>query len=163
MVVLEATQVRGAVAALEHAVHGSFQREGLGLEPEAVPEQHGRRKDRPDGVGGVLPGDVRGGAVDGFVEAHGAAQAGGGQQAQRAGQHGGLVAEDVAEEVLRQHHVEIAGPRDEGHGEAVHVGMGDLHRGIGGSQLVHDLAPEARGLQHIGLVHGDQAPPAGGG
>ena len=68
-------------------------------------------------VGDPLPRDVGRGAVDGLEQARGRrlAERGAGQHPERAGDHRGLVAEDVAEHVLGEDHVEVARGGDELH------------------------------------------------
>ena len=81
------------------------------------------------------------------------AERGAGQHPERARDHRRLVAEDVAEHVLGDDHVEVARRGDE------------LHRGVSTSSVLeldvrvllrrdaaHDLAPQAAGLEHVGLV-----------
>ena len=77
---------------------------------ERVPQQHRRAQDGRVGIGDAASGDVGRRAVDGLVQAAApaCAERGGGQQAQRAGQHRGLVGEDVAEHVLGDDDVEVA-------------------------------------------------------
>ena len=128
---------------------------------EGVAEHHGHRQDGGDGVGLVLAGDVRSGAVDGLIQAGGGVpDRGGGQQADGAGDHGGLVGEDVPEHVLGDHHVELAGVPDELHGAVVHQHVLIGHVGVFLRQPVHHLPPQAAGLQHVGLVHAGHLVPA---
>ena len=72
------------------------------------------------------PGDVGRGAVDRLVQAAVAvvpvarfAERGAGHQAHRASQHGGLVGEQVAEQVVGDHHVELGWPIQQVHGQRV--------------------------------------------
>ena len=71
----------------------------------------------------------------------------------RAGQHRGLVGEDVAEQVLGEDHVEVARRGDE-----LHRGVVDEHvleldvRELLRVHAHHRLAPQPAGLQHVGLV-----------
>src|ERR671921_2179092 len=85
-------------------------------------EHHRRREYRRVGVRRFLARYVRRRAVDGLVEAGraGLAQRSRRQQAHRAWEHGGLVGEDVAEEVLGQDHVEPPRLPDEEHRGGVH-------------------------------------------
>ena len=69
------------------------------------------------GLAFVLACNVGGGAVDRLVEAGGGIADGGGwQQADGAGDHARLIGENVAEHVLSNHHVELAGVFHELHG-----------------------------------------------
>src|SRR3712207_269466 len=80
------------------------------------------REDGRVGVGETLARDVWGGAMDGLVDAGGGwgSEGGGREHAHRAGEHGGLVGEDVAEEVLGEHYVESFGVPDQEHRGGVH-------------------------------------------
>ena len=92
--------------------------------------------------------------MDRLVEAGGGIADGGGwQQADGAGDHARLIGENVAEHVLSNHHVELAGVFHKLHGAVVHQHILVLHVGILLRQPVHDGAPQAGGFQHIGLVH----------
>ena len=129
--------------------------------------QHERhRQDGGQRVGLVLAGDVGGAAVHRLVHAYLAAEAGRRQHADGAGEHGGLVAQDVAEHVGGDDDVELPGVADELHGAVVHQHVVELHVAV--TLLVadarHHLAPQLGGFQHVGLVHrGHPAPPAAGG
>ncbi len=104
--------------------------------------------------------------MDGLEEAGIAvgAEAGRGQHAQRSRQHRRLVAEDVAEEVLGDDHVELRGPRDELHRGVVDEQVVERDVGVVGGDGGDDLAPEPRGLEHVCLVHrGDPRRAAVGG
>ena len=106
--------------------------------------------------------------MDGLVDAvalalavRDAAQAGAGQQPDAARDDGGLVADDVAEQVAgHDDAVESARVLDHEHGGAVDELVVQLQ--LGELLLKHlgdDLAPQAAGGQHVGLV---QAPDLGG-
>ena len=92
--------------------------------------------------------------MDRLIQAPGAvAQTGRGDHADRAGDHGGLVGDDVAEHVLGNDDVELAGVLDNLHGTVVHEHLAVLHLGVLSLQAVHDRTPEAAGIQHVGLIH----------
>ena len=92
--------------------------------------------------------------MDGLIQAGGGvADGGGGQQADGAGDHRRLVRQDIAEHVLGDHHIELAGVPDQLHGGVVHQHVLIGHVGILFCQAVHHLPPQAGGLQHVGLVH----------
>ena len=75
------------------------------------------------------------------------------QHADRPGEHRRLVAEDVAEHVLGQDHLEVAGRRDQLHRGVVDEQVLELDiRELVAVNLAHDLAPEPAGLEHVGLV-----------
>jgi hypothetical protein len=83
-----------------------------------------------------------------------------GGQAEAPGRARGHVGEDVAEGVLRQEHVEL--PRREHELEAAVVDehVPELDVGVVGGDALHDLAPEPRGIEDVGLVHGGDVAPA---
>ena len=92
--------------------------------------------------------------MDGLIQAGGGvADGGGGQQADGAGDHRCLVRQDIAEHVLGDHHIELAGVPDQLHGGVVHQHILIGHVRILLGQAVHHLPPQAGGLQHVGLVH----------
>ena len=66
----------------------------------------------------------------------------GSQYADRACEHRGLVAQDVAEHVLGEEHVEAARGQDELHGRVVHEQVLELDSGVVACDLGHDLPPE---------------------
>ena len=81
------------------------------------------------------------------------AQAGAGQHPERAGDDRRLVAEDVAEHVLGEDHVEVARRGDELHRGRVDERVLELDvRELLGVHAVDDLAPEPARLQDVGLV-----------
>ena len=88
------------------------------------------------------------------------AQAGAGEEADAAGNNGGLVADDVAKQVAGDDDaVKGAGVLDHDHGSAVDELVGELELGeLVGKDLGDDLAPKAAGGQHVGLI---QAPHLG--
>ena len=92
--------------------------------------------------------------MDGLIQAAGAvAQRGGRDHADGAGDHRSLVGKDVAEHVLGDDDVELRGVLDDLHGAVVHEHLTVRDVRIFGLQPVHDRAPEAAGVQHVGLVH----------
>ena len=145
---------RGPQTSLQGPIHGRFYPRRVVRPGESVPEQHRRREDHRERVGDPLAGDVGRRAVDGLEDAGSVcARAGARQQPDRAGEHRRLVAEDVAEHVLGEDHVEVARGGDE------------LHRGVVDEQVLEldvrellavdahdDLAPQPAGLEHVGLV-----------
>ncbi len=105
------------------------------------------------GLADVAARDVRRRAVDRLVEAEPAgAEAGGRQHAERAGDHGGLVRQDVSEEVLGHDHVEATRLLHEQHGARVDQLVRERHVRVVLRHLFHDLDPELRHLQHVLLV-----------
>ena len=95
--------------------------------------------------------------MDGFVKTTGAvSQRGGGNHADGAGNHGGLVRENVAEHVFRDDYVKLTGILDNLHGAVVYQHVGQLHVRIFRRQLVHDLLPQTGRIQHVALFHAAQ-------
>ena len=125
-----------------------------------MPQQQRDAQDGAAGVGDAAPRDVRRGPVDGFIEPPTSVpERRRGQHAERAGEHRGLVGEDVAEQVLGQHHIEVARPAQQ-----VHRGRVDQHvvqrhaRELVADDTAAHLAPQARGLEHVRFVDlGDPA------
>ena len=131
------------------------QASGVLVLPEAVTQHHPHREQRRQGVRLARAGDVGSRPVHGLEQARPfLPQACRWEHPQRAGQHRRLVAEDVPEQVLGDDHVEVGGARDK------------LHRGVVDQQMVqfdafvlrrqpgNGLPPQARGLEHVRLVHG---------
>ena len=120
---------------------------------EAQVEHHRGAQDGRARVGEPLAGDVRRRAVDGLVEAHAAgADARARQHADAAGEHRRLVAEHVAEEVLGGDDVELLGVADELHGAVVHEHVAHLDVRVALRDPDGHGAPQARALEHVGLV-----------
>ncbi len=76
-----------------------------------------------------------------------------GQEAERAGEDAGFIAQDVAEQILGEQHVERRRIRDQAHGGEVDVQVLQGHVGILPADPAHGVAPELGDLQHVGLVH----------
>ena len=99
--------------------------------------------------------------MDGLIQPGGCVTDGcGWQQTDGAGDHAGLIREDVAKHIFRHHHVKLGGIPDQLHGGVVHQNILILHIGVLLRQAVHDGAPQAAGLQHVGLVHAGHLPTA---
>ena len=73
-------EVGGGDVVVEGGLYRVFEGFGFGVPAQEV-QEHASGQDRAEGVGNSLPGDVRGGAVDGFEErgAAGMNVAGGGE------------------------------------------------------------------------------------
>ena len=82
------------------------------------------------------------------------AHGGGRQHAQRTGDDGGLVGEDVTKNVAGEDDVELRRIAHQLHGGVVHVHMAQFHVGVVGVHFLHHGLPEAGGLQHVALFHG---------
>ena len=139
----------------ERTIDGRFYRRRLRLHARV----RGGASARPRGTsraGWRSPaGDVRRRAV------HGLEQPGRTRRAERcarehpdrAGQHRRLVAEDVAEHVLGEDHVEVTRRGDQPHRRVVDEQVLELDvRELRRVDLAHDLAPQTAGLEHVGLV-----------
>src|ERR1035437_7112132 len=84
----------------------------------------------------------------------GAADGGRGQHADRAGDDGGLVREDVAEEVFGEHDVEVARNVHQVHGHRVDELELERDRGVVLGDLGDGVSPELRDFEDVGLVDG---------
>ena len=83
------------------------------------------------------------------------------QHPDRAGDHRRLVAEDVAEHVLGDDHVEVARGGDELHRGVVDEQVLERHVGSRAATSTHDRAPQPRRLEHVGLVDARDLAPRG--
>ena len=68
----------------------------------------------------------------------------------------GLVGENVAEHIFRDDDVKLRRVLADLHGAVVHEHLAVLDLGVLGLQAVHDGAPQAAGVQHVGLIHTGQ-------
>src|SRR5207248_3060897 len=127
---------------------------------EPVAQQHGRRGDRPDRVSDVFAGQRRRRAVDRLEQPRAVAQRRGRQEPERSREHRGLIAQDVPEHVLREQDVDAGGVGDEPHRGVIHVGVLQRDLGVVRGHACHRFAPQLRRLEHVGLVHREQAPAA---
>ena len=82
-----------------------------------------------------------------------AAQGGRGQHADRAGEHGGFVAEDVAKQVAGEQHVELPRGAHQLHGGVIDIHVAHLHAAVIARHYIHPLPPELADIEHIGFVH----------
>ena len=103
------SEVGGAQTRSQRAFNGRFYSRRLAFQTQAVPQHHRGGEEHRQRVGGALPGDVgaepcTGSNMPGAIPA----QRGAREHPDRAGEHRGLVGEDVAEHVLRQDRVEVA-------------------------------------------------------
>ena len=110
------------------------------------------------GLAFPVPAMSGAGAVDGLVHAaRRRAERGGGQHADGAGELRRLVGEDVAEHVGGDDHVELPRRAHQLHGRVVHEHVRKRHIRVLRRHGVHRLAPQARALQHVRLVHAGHA------
>ena len=139
-------EIGGAEAALEHGVDRGLDARRVLRAAEAVAQHHRRREEGRERVGDALAGDVGRRAVDRLEEARLAlgAEARRGQHSQRAGQHRRLVAEDVAEEVLGDDHVEVGRARDELHRRVVDQQVVELDVGVVGGDAGRPTSRQRR-------------------
>src|SRR5215212_5292363 len=162
--------LRGRGAAAEVADFGAA-RDGLlergehplaGLRASDLFEHHGTRPDRARRVSYALTGDVQGGAVDRLEERGVLAlrvEVRGGGDPDTAGDCGGHLREDVAEEVGAHDHVEALGVEHEAGGEGVGVHEGGLDVRMLFADLAEDLVEEWHGYADaVGLRRPHEAP-----
>ncbi len=156
-------EVAGAEAGVDGTLNGGLDGIcGCGF-AEGVAQEHGDRKDLGDGVGDALAGDVGSGTAGGLIHAEvesvvtDLAEAGRGEHAERARDHGHFVGEDVAEEVFGDEDVEGVGPLDELHGGVVNIEVvhGDL--GVVGGDFVRGFTPEDGSGEDVGFIDGGEA------
>ena len=81
-------------------------------------------------------------------------QRGGRQHTDGAGQHGGFVGEDIAEDVAGGNHVKLFGRAYELHGGIVDVHMGELDIRVFFADFFKDFAPQFGGFQNVGFADG---------
>jgi len=151
--VFEALEVGSGDFIVKGSLHGFLQERGF-IAPAEKVEHHSSSKDRAERVRNSLPGDVGGRAVDGLEKrgASGMDVAGGGE-AESAGEFGGQVADDVAEEIVGDDDVELAGIANEFHGESVDVEVAGFDVGIFGANGFEGALPEIAGEGHgVGFV-----------
>ena len=95
--------------------------------------------------------------MDRLIQAAGAlAQRGGRHHADAAGDLAGLIGKNVPEHILGHNNIKLRGVFADLHGAVVHKHLTVFDLGVLGLQAVHDGAPQAAGVQHIGLVHTGQ-------
>ena len=95
--------------------------------------------------------------MDRLIQAAGSlAQRGGRHHADAAGDLAGLIGEDIPEHILGHNNIKLRGVFADLHGAVIHKHLAVLNLGVLGLQAVHDGAPQAAGVQHIGLVHTGQ-------
>jgi len=148
-----AVEVGSGDIVVEGGLDGVFQGFGFGAPAEEV-EEHTSSEDRAERVSDSLPCDIRRGAVDGFEE-RGAAgmDVPGGGEAKPAGELGGKVGDDIAEEIVGDDDIELPGIADEFHGEGIDVEVAGIHVGIFGADRFEDALPEiARESHSVGFV-----------
>ena len=96
--------------------------------------------------------------MDGLVESvRAVAHAGGRDHADRARDLARLVGEDVAKEIFGHDDVELARVTHELHRRVVDIHVAKLDIGVVLRDLCDRLAPETRGVEHVGLVDGGDA------
>ena len=104
------SQIRSAQPAGEHRIDCRFYSRGVRFTVETVAQHHRDRQEHRHRVSFAGSRDVGRRAMDGLEHAWSvAADAGAREHSDRAGDHRGFIAEDVAEEVLGEDHVEVAG------------------------------------------------------
>ena len=133
---------------------GRFDARRFGLESERMPQHQGDAQYGAAGVGDAAPRDIGRRAVDGFVEpTPTVAERGGRQHPERACEHRSFVGEDVTEQVLGEHHIEVPRAAQQMHRRRVdqHVFERDGRELVLQHPAAH-LAPQPRGLEDVRLV-----------
>ncbi len=154
-----AEDIASAEAVIDDFFDGRFDLHGFFFEAEGKAEQQGGGEDLCDGVGDAHAGNVRSSAAAGLEEAKveavtlRLAEAGAGEHAKRASDHGHFIAQNVAKEVFGDEDVEAARSFDELHGGIVHVEVCQRHVRVLLGDFDHRFAPEDGVGEHIGLVH----------
>ena len=162
-----AAQVGRAQAPGECAFNARFYSRSLAFQAEAVAQQHRRRQEHRQRVGDALPGDVGRGAVHRLEQAGGAVRVPISSEAL-----GSMPIEPVSIAASSERmspnmfSVRITskcrGAEIELHGGVVDEHMLELDvRELARVQLADDLAPQPRGLQHVGLVDAGDLRPRG--
>ena len=158
-------KVLGDNSFLDRSRNGFTYRSALFHPSEGILEHHRRRKDRRDRIGKVLSGDVRRGAMDGFIHAAGPIpKRGGGQQTDGTGHLRSFIRQDIAKHVGGDDHIEKGWGTDDLHRGVIHVHIiqHDI-RILGLAKPMDSLPPQAGGFQDIRLINGGHmtAPLAG--
>ena len=120
---------------------------------EPLPQQQAHAKNRARRIGHVLAHQLRRRPVDRLNQRRPVPRAPRRNHANRTRQRRGLVAENVAEKIRRQQHVELLRPQDDLHRRVVHVQMIDRQVARCRRHARHRLPPQPRSRQHVGLVH----------
>ena len=147
-----AMDVRCAQALIEYARNGLLDSIGGLRLLQAEAQHHGGTEDGGKGVGNALARNVRGATVAGFVQALVAlVQAGLGQHADAAGEHGRGVRQDVSEHVARDDHVETFGRAYQLHRRVVDVHVLQRDVRVMLCHLGQNFLPQLKGLQQVRL------------
>ena len=141
-----------AVALRQHHVNRPVDRGGRLRESQPVAQQHRGRSDRAERVRDALPRDPRRRAVDRLEQPGPRTQRCRRQQPERPHQHGRFVAQDIAEHVLGEDHVERRRLGDQLHRRKVDVQVLQAHVGVVATHPRDHVAPQLRHLEHVSLV-----------
>src|SRR5262245_43403612 len=95
--------------------------------------------------------------MHGFVHADATAETGRGKHANRACEHGGFIAQDVAEEIRGHYNIKLLRICDQLHRAVVHVKMAELDVREILADVSHDPSPELRCFQHVSFVNRGQS------
>ena len=146
--------VAGSVAFVQGVGDSFFYGVGGFVFVQGVAEEHGGGEDGGYRVGYAFSCDVRGGAVDGFVEAGFLAYAGRGEHTYGSGEYGGFVGEDVTEHVACDYYVEEGRVDGELLGAVVYVHVVEFDVGVFFVMDADDgAAPEAGCGEDVGFVY----------
>mmetsp|Transcript_26553 Transcript_26553/g.87214 ORF Transcript_26553/g.87214 Transcript_26553/m.87214 type:complete len:353 (-) Transcript_26553:226-1284(-) len=149
------SEISGADAVVKDLVHCILNSlRSLGT-VKVIAEHHGSGEDGGEGIGLVRSGDVRSGSVDGLKDAGagGVADGSGREHAEGADEHGGLIRQDVSEDVSGDHHIELLRVADKLHGSVVDIHVRELDVRIVLVGLDHNVAPQLADVQHVRLVN----------
>ena len=142
------------MACVEDILNSGFDGICLVLEAERVAQHHRARQDGRDRVRDALARDVRRGAVDRLIHTLAALVHGGGRQhTDRAGDHGSLIGQNIAEQVAGYDNIELTRIADELHRAVVNIHIGVLDLRVLVLDAVHGFAPYAAGFEHVCLVY----------
>jgi hypothetical protein len=150
--------VAGAESLGNHGVDGVFDRVGGIFVAEREPQKHCGGEDLGDRIGNALAGDVGSGAAAGLIHAEtGVAagrfpEAGAGQHAERTGNHGHLIAQNVSKKIFSENDIERLRVFDELHRGVIHIQVLEGHIRVVAGGFVHHAAPEDAILEDIRLV-----------
>lgn len=116
-------------------------------------EHHGDGEDHGEWIGFALSGNVGGGSVDGFEDAKGTADGGGGKKSEGAAEGGGGIGENVAEYISGEDDIKLTGVDDHLHGGVVDIHMIELYIAVFVFVESFDgVSPESGNVEDIGFI-----------
>ena len=156
-----AEDVARAMTGFNGVTHGTFNRRRRVVQTKAVAEHQGAGEDLRDGVRQIFARDVRGSAARGFIDAEDfvairRAQAGAGQHTERTTERRRFIAQNIAEHIFAEQHVELRGLEHELHRAIVHEHVIERHVGIFFGDAGDGFAPEDAVFQHVRFIDARQ-------